>query len=85
MNRPPLVCLQIRTLQVPFLFHLVAFSLGTSDELMGNDKEVSFEVSTTAEFRFMRFSMFGRNSSGDLLFSLQRLELYGLLLPIQKN
>jgi hypothetical protein len=50
-----------------------------SDELMENDKEVSFAISTTTSFRFLRFVMTGVNSSGTHEFLLQRLEFFGLL------
>jgi hypothetical protein len=50
-----------------------------SEELMGNDKEVSFGISTTTRFRFLRFIMIGLDSSKTRQFSLQRLEIFGVL------
>jgi hypothetical protein len=53
-----------------------------SEELMANDKEVSFAISTTTQFRFLRFIMTGVNSSGQRYLMLQRLETFGLLQSI---
>jgi hypothetical protein len=53
-----------------------------SDELMGNNKEVSFMISTTTQFRFLRFIMTGVNSSGYGHLFLQRLEIFGHLQSI---
>jgi hypothetical protein len=46
---------------------------------MGNDREASFAISTTAQFRFLRFIMTGVNSSGNRVLLLQRVETFGLL------
>jgi hypothetical protein len=50
-----------------------------SDELMGNDKEGSFVISTVRMFRFLRFVQTGTNSYGTRYLGLQRLEVFGLL------
>jgi hypothetical protein len=50
-----------------------------AEELMGNNREVSFAISTTEEFRFLRFIMCGVNSSGTHELVLRRLETFGLL------
>jgi hypothetical protein len=50
-----------------------------SDELMGHDKEVSFAISATRAFRFLRFLQTGVNSYGSRCLGLQRLEIFGLL------
>jgi hypothetical protein len=50
-----------------------------SDELMENDKEVSFEISTTTQFRFLHFIQTGMNSSGHHYLCLQRFEIFGQL------
>jgi hypothetical protein len=53
-----------------------------NEELRGNDREVSFEFSPTSSvaFRFVRFVMDGKNSSGSYQFSLQRFEVFGSLI-----
>jgi hypothetical protein len=53
-----------------------------SEELCGNDREVSFEFSpaSSVAFRFVRFVMDGKNSSGDHQFSMQRFEVFGLVI-----
>jgi hypothetical protein len=50
-----------------------------SSDLTQNDKEMSFEVSFSSFFRFLRFLMVGPNSSGNYYFSLQALEVFGRL------
>jgi hypothetical protein len=50
-----------------------------SNELTGHDKEASFGISTTTEFRFLRFIQTCPHSHGENYFSLQRLEIFGLL------
>jgi hypothetical protein len=50
-----------------------------SDLMMEHGKEVSFAISTTTKFRFLRFIQTGTNSSGDGQLCLQRLEVFGLL------
>jgi hypothetical protein len=57
-------------------------SHANSEELMANDKKVSFPISTTTQFRFVRFIMTGANSSGNNHLMLQRLETFGLLQSI---
>jgi hypothetical protein len=54
-----------------------------SEELMRNDTEASFGISTTAQFRFLRFVMTGVNSSNTHQLSLQRLEVFGVLKRIR--
>jgi hypothetical protein len=54
-----------------------------SDELMGNDKEVSFAISTTTQFRFLRFIQTGLNSSGYHSLRLQRWEIFGFWMTIR--
>jgi hypothetical protein len=54
-----------------------------SEELVGSDKEVSFAISTTSRFRFLRFIQTGVNSSNSLYLALQRLETFGLLRSIR--
>jgi hypothetical protein len=51
-----------------------------STALNGNDKEASFEFSSSSTFRFLRFVMTGQNSNGDHQFSLQNLEVFGRLI-----
>jgi hypothetical protein len=50
-----------------------------SSELSGNDREVSFACQSPSQFRFVRFLMVG-DSSGNRQFSLQRLEVFGVLI-----
>jgi hypothetical protein len=54
-----------------------------SEQLMGNDKEISFTISMTTEFRFLRLIMIGVNSSNSRQLSLQRLEVFGRLRRIR--
>jgi hypothetical protein len=51
-----------------------------SSVLSGNDREVSFACQSPSQFRFIRFLMIGRNSSGTRSLSLQRLEVFGELI-----
>jgi hypothetical protein len=53
------------------------------DELMENDKEVSFAISATRPFRFLRLIVTGMNSSGNRYSYLQRLETFGVLTSIR--
>jgi hypothetical protein len=59
-------------------------SHANSDELMGDDRENSFAISTTTRFRFLRFIQAGVNSSNSRFFCLQRLEAFGLLQSIRQ-
>jgi hypothetical protein len=58
----------------------VLHSQTNSKALTGNDKEASFECSSSSTFRFLRFVMVGHNSNGDYRFSLQNLEVFGRLI-----
>jgi hypothetical protein len=51
-----------------------------STALTGNDKEASFEFSSSSTFRFLRFVMVGQNSNGHYQHSLQGLEVFGRLI-----
>jgi hypothetical protein len=54
-----------------------------SEELMGHEKEVSFVLFTTTQFRFLRFMMTAVNSSATNHLILQRLDIFGLLESIR--
>jgi hypothetical protein len=53
----------------------------TCDDLKGNDRVVSFGLSThsSTTFRFLRFIMIGTNSGNSRQLSLQQLEVFGHL------
>jgi hypothetical protein len=51
-----------------------------SSELSETDHEASFACQSSSQFRFIRFLMVGRNSSGTRHLSLQRLEVFGELI-----